>query len=143
MSASESGRHTSAGKQEVKLILVSAFLILFGIVQLVASVHASVTAEQNTHTEAIMEYLQCNLYGVNSTCTIKQESIPIRIAAIGVVTLMNMAIPWVLFLYIVKIENFEKIKEVCCFKKITKNEYFKKIGKLCSSKKAIEQNVQP
>ena len=141
MSASESGRHTSAGKQEVKLIIVSAFLILFGIVQLVASVHASLTAQQNTHTEAIMEYLQCNLHGDNTTCTIKQESIPIRIVSIGVATLMNMAIPWVLFLYIIKIENFKKIKEVCCSKKIIRNEYFKKIKKLCCSKKVEEQNV--
>ena len=126
-------RHTSTGKQEVKLIVLSAFLILISIIQLVGSVIYISTPENNT--QAIIEYLQCNLHGDNSTCTIKQESIPIKIVFSGVVTLTEMAIPWVLFFYIVKMDDFKKMKEVCCSKKIIKN------GKFCCSKKALEQNV--
>ena len=106
------------------------------------SVISNLTAEQNSYRGAITEYLQCNLHGDNSTCTIKRGSLPIGIAFYGVVaTLMDMAIPWVLFLYIVKKENLKKMKEVCCFKKIMKNEYFTTIKKLCCSKKAVAQNV--
>ena len=133
-SNSANQRHTSTGKQEVKLIVLSAFLILITIIQLVGSVISNSTAEQNT--QAMIEYLRCNFHGDNSTCTIKQESIPIKIAFYRVAAGVNMAIPWVLFFYIVKIESFKKMKEVCCSKTI-----IKKIEKLCCSKKAVEQNV--
>ena len=112
---------------------------MISILQLLAPVIYISTPEQ--YTQAKIEYLRCNLHGDNSTCTIKQESIPIRIAFHGVAAFAEMAIPWVLFLYIVKMENFKEMKKVCCSKKLTKNGNFNKIEKLCSSKKAVEQSV--
>ena len=113
------------------------FLIIFGIVQLASSLYFSLTAED--YTQAIANYFKCNLHGNKADCTIEFNAVSFGIVyVVGTVT--DMAIPWVLFFYIIKRETIEKIT-LFLNKKILRPGNFKKIKDLCCSKKVEEQSV--
>ena len=124
MNYGTNGGSKSAGKQEVKLIILSVSLILLGIVELVVSLYSTLTAED--YTRAIAKYFQCNLSGNNANCMIEYDAVPFgALYLVEVVT--DMAIPWILFFYIIKRETVEKIR-LFFYKKIIKH--------LCCSKSA-------
>ena len=116
---------------------MSVFLIIFGIVQLATSLYFSLTAED--YTQAIAKYFQCNLHGKKAECTIEFNAVSFGVLYV-VGTMTDMAIPWVLFFYIIKRETVEKIR-LFIYKKIIKQGNFKKIKDLCCSKKVEEQSV--